>query len=210
MNEEWIERPLQSADRAAGEPRFRPITAARIRRRMQRRWVVRLAVPAAAAAVIAITAVVEILGTQAGKPQPQPEPQPQPQQRIASLEAQVRQLQAQTDATLKLVREVLEKDRQDRHLASLQAELARIPDPAREIERQVDKTAFILVYQADRLYKELNQTESAVRAYKEVIQLFPRNQWADVARERLSQIEHRRINQSERKTGDAPCEPRSV
>jgi TolA-binding protein len=206
VNEGQIEKLLRSADRAAGEPRFRPVTAAQVRRRLQRRWVVRLAVPAAAAAVVAVMVAVGVLGTQAGRPQPQP----QPQQRIASLEAQVKQLQAQTDATLRLVREVLEKDRQERHLASLQAELARIPDPAQEIERQVDKTAFILVYQADRLYQELNQTESAVRAYKEVIQLFPTNQWADVARERLSQIEHRRINQSERKTGDAPCEPRNV
>ena len=49
----------------------------------------------------------------------------------------------------------------------------------------MDKTAFLLIYQADRLYKELNQTESAVAAYKEIIQLFPTNRWADVARERL-------------------------
>jgi outer membrane protein assembly factor BamD (BamD/ComL family) len=59
----------------------------------------------------------------------------------------------------------------------------------------VDKTAFILVYQADKLYKELNRTESAVRAYKEVIQLFPKNRWADVARERLLEIEKHRSNQ---------------
>ena len=77
------------------------------------------------------------------------------------------------------MQEVLEKDRQDRRLAALEAELASIPDPVQEIDRQVDKTAFILVYQADKLYKELNQTDSAVQAYKEVIQLFPTNQWAE-------------------------------
>ena len=118
-------------------------------------------------------------------------------------------MRAQTDATLRLVQEVLAKDRQERHLAALEAELASIPDPKVEIERQVDKTAFILVYQADRLYKELNRTESAVEAYKEVIQLFPKNRWADVARERLSQIEQRQINKSDTK-GEPTCEPGTV
>jgi hypothetical protein len=126
------------------------------------------------------------------------------------LEEQVKQLQARTDATLKLVQEVLERDRQDRRLAALETELASIPDPLQEIDRQVDKTAFILIYQADKLYKELNQTESAVAAYKEVIQLFPTNRWAAVARERLSQIEQPRINKSDGQKGEAKCEPRNT
>jgi len=58
-----------------------------------------------------------------------------------------------------------------------------------QVERQVDKAAFVLIYQADRLYKELNRTESAVAAYKEIIQLFPTNRWAEVARERLAEID---------------------
>ena len=53
----------------------------------------------------------------------------------------------------------------------------------------MDKAAFVLIYQADRLYKELNRTESAVAAYKEIIQLFPTNRWAEVARERLAEID---------------------
>ena len=73
----------------------------------------------------------------------------------------------------------------------------------------MDRTAFLLIYQADRLYLELNQTESAVAAYKELIQLFPDNRWAQVARERLSQIEQRQINKSEDK-GEAKCELRNV
>jgi outer membrane protein assembly factor BamD (BamD/ComL family) len=59
----------------------------------------------------------------------------------------------------------------------------------------VDKTAFLLIYQADRLYKELNQTESAVTAYQEVIQLFPDNRWAQVAKERLAEIGKHRSTQ---------------
>jgi hypothetical protein len=110
---------------------------------------------------------------------------------------------------LKLVREVAESDRRERRLGALEAELAGIGDPMKEIERQVDKAAFVMVYEADRLYQQLNQTESAVEAYKEVIRLFPRNRWATVARERLSEIQAHRFNKTETE-GETKCEPRNV
>lgn len=204
MNEEQIRTLLQRTDEAAGKPAIRGISAAGIRRRIHRRRIITTAAPLTAAAVITIA----IATVSHRKPEPTPLPPPQPE-RIASLEEQVKQLQAQTDATLKLVQEVLETDRQQRRLAALEAELASIPDPVQQMEERVDKAAFVLLYQADRLYKDLNQTESAVAAYKEVIQLFPENQWADVARERLDQIEQRQINKSEDK-GEAQCEPRNV
>jgi hypothetical protein len=203
VNEEQIKRLLVRADEAAGEPQFGPINVTEIRQRVHRRLLLRTGVPMAVAAMVLVGVTLWAIYMKTGSPQPQP-------QRIVSLKEQVKQLQTQTDATLKLVREVLEKDRQNRRLASLEAELASIPDPVKEIDRQVDKTAFLLVYQADKLYKELNQTDSAVRAYKEVIQLFPTNQWADVARERLSQIEQLRINKSDAEKGEAKCEPRNT
>jgi tetratricopeptide (TPR) repeat protein len=206
VNEEEIRALLQKADRAAGPPVYRRPTAAGIRRRLRRKWRVRAGVPVLAAAVVLVATAVGVICLWPQKPQPEPQPEPQ---RIASLETQVKQLQAQTDATLKLVREVLERDRQERRLAALNAELASIPDPMREMDAQVDKTAFLLIYQADRLYKELNQTESAVAQYKEVIQLFPKNRWADVARERLAEIEQHQINKSDSQ-GETRCEARNV
>jgi tetratricopeptide (TPR) repeat protein len=201
VNEERIEQLFAKADEAAGEPTFRCITTAGIRRQVHRRRLVRVAAPTCIAAVVAIAATWLAISMHTARPQPQ---------RIVSLEEQVKQLQARTDATLKLVQEVLERDRQDRRLAALETELASIPDPVQEIDRQVDKTAFILVYQADKLYKELNQTESAVAAYKEVIQLFPTNRWATVARERLSRIEQRQINKSDNEKGEPKWEPRNT
>lgn len=203
MNEDQIRTLLQRADEAAGEPAIRGISVAGIRQRIHRRRIITTAAPLAAAVI-----TIAIATLSHPKPDSIPLPPPQPA-RIASLEEQVKQLQAQTDATLKLVQEVLEKDRHQRRLAALEAELASIPDPVRQMEQQVDRSAFLLLYQADRLYKELNQTESAVAAYKEVIHLFPENQWADVARERLDQIEQRQINKSEDK-GEAKCESRNV
>ena len=202
MSEERIKTLLQKADEVAGGPVFGPVTITRIRQRVFRRRVMMVISSVAAAAVILVVTGVLITRTRPEPPQPQ-------ERRIASLETQVEQLRAQTDATLKLMQEVLAKDRQERRLAALEAELASIPDPRVEIERQVDKTAFILVYQADKLYKELNQTQLAVEAYKEVIQLFPKNRSADVARERLSQIEQRQINKSDTK-GESTCKPGTV
>ncbi|MCU0918296.1 MAG: hypothetical protein MUC88_27585 [Planctomycetes bacterium] len=202
MNEEKIKHLLAEADQRAGEPRFGPVSTAGVRRRACQRRLVWQGGPVAAAALVLVGMTLWAVGRRPGESQPP--------QRIASLEEQVRQLQAQNETTLKLVQEVLEKDRRDRRLAALEAQLASIPDPVKEIDRQVDKTAFILLYQADKLYKELNQTESAVRAYQEIIQLFPTNQWANVARERLSQIEQRRFNKSEGQKGVEKCEPRNV
>ncbi len=204
MNEERIKTLLQRADAVAGKPAFEGVCAAGIRRQIHRRRIIRTggALAAAAVATFAFTLLAVSMGEKTRSPQPQPE-------RIASLEEQVEQLKAQTDATLKLVQEVLEKDRRQRRLAALEAELASIPDPVQQMQQHVDKTVFLLIYQADRLYTELNQTESAVAAYKEVIQLFPTNRWAEVARERLSQIEQRQINKSEDK-GEAKCEQRNV
>lgn len=184
MNREKIETLLRKADEVAGQPIFARVTAGVIRRRIYRRQIIRIATPLTAAAAVAVTASILVLAARNQEIQPQPEPQ-----KIASLEEQIKQLQTRTDATLQLVQEVLERDRRQRRLAAAEAELASIPGPMEQVERQVDKTAFLLIYRADQLYKELNQTESAVAAYKEIIQLFPTNRWAEVAKERLAEID---------------------
>jgi len=184
MNEERIERLLRSADDRAGPPVFGPITAAGVRKRIHRRRIVRTVVPLTAAAAIALVVLFSDAPANRQRPGPVEE-----SQRMAALEEQVRQLQERTDATLRLVENVLAQDRRQRRLDDAEAELASAPDPMEQVQRQVDKAAFVLIYQADRLYRELNRTESAVAAYKEIIQLFPTNRWAEVARERLAEID---------------------
>jgi len=182
MKEDELKNLLQEIDRMAGQPGSTRVDVSSVRRRANRRRLTYRAGPAAAAAVVMIA--LSIWSTSIRTPGPMDE-----QKQIASLESQVRQLQASTNAAMNLIHEVLENERRQSQLDKLEAELASIPDPLEEIQRQVDETAFILVYQADRLHRELNDTESAVETYKRVIKLFPRNQWATVARERLSQIE---------------------
>lgn len=184
MNEERIERLLRGADDGAGPPAFGPITAAGVRKRIHRRRIIRTVVPLTAAAAIALVVLFSHAPANRQGPGGVEE-----SQRMAALEEQVRQLQERTDATLRLVENVLAQDRRQRRLDDAEAELASAPDPMEQVQRQVDKAAFVLIYQADRLYRELNRTESAVAAYKEIIQLFPTNRWAEVARERLAEID---------------------
>lgn len=191
MSDERIEKLLQQADRMAGPPVRVRVDLSDIRRRANRRRIVNFAGPVATAAVLMMALGIWSTTLRTNNTTPE--------ERIASLENQVEQLQARTNAAMSLIQEVLEQERRQRRLDELEAELASIPDPLEEIQKQVDKTAFILVYQADRLYRELNQTDSAVEAYNRVIQLFPKNRWAQVARQRLEEIENKRSNKTDSK-----------
>jgi len=186
MSKNRIEELLREADRLAGRPARISVKPYEIRRLANRRRFKHITGLAAAAAIILIAAGIWRQADDNSR-------QPKEQEKITALEAQVKQLQASTDAAVALIHEVLEDERRQSRLVELEAELASIPDPIEEIEKQVDKTAFILVYQADLLYRKLNETESAIETYNRVIRLFPKNQWAAVARQRLSEIENRRI-----------------
>jgi len=186
MTEDNFGNLLKEADRVAVKPAGTAVDISAVRRRANRRRLARSVGAIAAAAAVLMGLGLASLKLKTSEPTRE-------QVKIASLEFQVKQLQASTDATLALIHEVLEDERRKDRLEELQAELASIPDPREEIEKQVDKTAFILVYQADRLYRELNETESAVETYERVIRLFPKNQWAAVARQRLAQIEGKNI-----------------
>ncbi|MHC4574679.1 MAG: tetratricopeptide repeat protein [Planctomycetota bacterium] len=190
MTEDKIRSLLQRADKVAGPPARPPanLTAA-VRRRAHRRRKRNLVASVAAAATILIAVGVWSLATRTTERRSE-------QERIASLEAQLHQLQARADATLNLIKEVLEREQQQRRLAELQAKLASIGDPLEEVQEQVEKTAFILVYQADRMYLELDQKDSAVRTYRRVVELFPQTRSADTAKQRLSEIQNSLVNKN--------------
>jgi len=188
MEEDKIASLLKQADHTAGGPASVSIDVAAVCRRAHRRQFARKAAPIAAAAVLLLGAAIWGISAWTG-------PTPS-RQKVASLETQVALLQARTDAALNLIHEVLEQERNQHELEALEAKLASIPDPLEEMQKQADRTAFTLVYQADRLYRELDKTDSAVAAYKRVIRLFPANQWAEVARQRLSEIENKKYNKT--------------
>ena len=192
MREDEIKKLLQQADKTAGGPAPVPVNLSAIHRRANRKKIMTLATPLAAAAVCMVA--VGILALRFRNTGPTEE-----QKKIALLESQVKQLKARTDAAFNFIQKVLDEERRQNRLDKLEAQLASIPDPLEEVQKQVDKTAFILVYQADRMYLELNQTDSAVENYKRVIELFPDNRWAKIARQRLSEIKNEKTNKTKQK-----------
>jgi hypothetical protein len=187
MTEDKIKNLLYEADRTAGGPV--PLSAnlaGVVRRRAGRRQTANLAFRVAAAAVVLSAFGIWSFTVKKIRDR----------QRIVALEMQIKQLKTQTDATLNLIREVLEEERKQRRLNELRAQLTSYSDPLEEIQKQVDKTAFILVYQANRMYRELDQKDSAIKAYKRVIELFPQSRWAEEARQRLTEINNNQHNNS--------------
>ena len=182
MTDEKLKNLLQQTDRFAGEPAAVKVNITNIRRKANQRRILYFAGPVAAAAGI-IIAIALWQGTSKQTKITPPEPP-----KIASVDNQLQQLQESTNQAIKIIQEIREKERNQRASAELNAQLASIPDPLEKIQQEVDRTAFILVYSADRMYKELNLTDSAVETYKRVIELFPENQWAKVAQERLEKI----------------------
>lgn len=185
MTEDEIIKLLQEADKTAGRAAPVRVNLSAIRRRAGRRNMIILVAPLAVAALLMVALSISALMFRTTEPTTE-------QEKIAVLETRIKQLQARTDAALSLIQEVLDEERRQSRLDELQAQLASIPDPLEEVQNQVDKTAFVLVYQADRLYRELNQTDSAVENYNRVIKLFSENRWAKVARQRLSEIENKK------------------
>jgi tetratricopeptide (TPR) repeat protein len=204
MTEDKIKNLLQEADRRAGLPRSVSANlSAIVRHRAHRRHVlVRLTAPLAAAAVILIAVGIMNLATRTNE-------KIQDQEKIVSLERQLEQLQEKTDAAITLIQEVLVAEQKKQSLGELEAQLASIPDPLEEIQKQVDTTARILVYQADRLYSEFNRTDSAIETYYRVIKLSPESRWARTARQRLLEIESRKFNKKDSK-GELKWKPQVV
>ncbi len=186
MTEDKIENLLQKADQMAGAPA--PVSvnlSAEVRRRAHRRRIATFVVPLAAAVVLISLGIWGLTINFSEKAD---------EQRRA---AQIKQSQAMSDASLKQQR-----------LDELQAQLASIPDPIEEIQKQVDKTAFILVCQADRMYHEFDLKASAIQTYKRVIERFGQTQWAEVARNRLAEIKNNRNKKGSK--GDLLWKPQSV
>ena len=193
MTEDKIKNLLQEADRMAGLPgAVSANLSAIVRRRAHRRHLrISITAPLAAAAVILIAVGISNFTFRTTE-------KTNDQEKIVLLEKQFEQLQAKTNAAVSLIQEMLIAEQKQHSLSELEAQLASIPDPLDEIQRQVDKTASILVFQADRLYRS-QRTDSAVETYNRVIELFPKTIQAQKARQRLSEIESRKFNKIDSK-----------
>jgi hypothetical protein len=200
MIEDKIKNILRDADQIAGEPKPVFISIPALRRRANHR---RFTTAATALTALLFFALLSI------RYAPHKPSQTPADNKALSLETQIKQLNAKMDATLNLINEVLEDERRQRRLNELQAQLASIQDPFEEIQQEVDKTAFILIYHADHLNRKLNQTDSAIGFYNRIIELFPKNRWAEVARQRILEIKNKKTDKTSLE-GEQVWNPQSV
>ncbi|MBE0536898.1 MAG: hypothetical protein IH624_14635 [Phycisphaerae bacterium] len=184
MNEKRMCELLRSADAASAPPQIQDGFTDVIRRRarsVQRRR--RMAAAAAATVVIAACTCMAVFMRQHRQ-----------QRYMASLEARVKSLETQVQISQRIVDAIRDHEQDQLRVRAMENELADIDDPLATLQRLEDRTAFVMVYEADRLYRQLNLTGSAVQAYKRVVELYPENRWGRIASERLRGIEENNAN----------------
>jgi hypothetical protein len=194
MTENKLKNLLKKADSNIGPPAAFEVNINKIHRIANRRKIIRHILPSAAAAAVILA--VGIWSLQ--KPVTEPKIN---STESAAMQMKIKQFQASNDATIKLVHDIIEQERSQQRLNILKAELASIPNPIEQINEELDRTAFILVYSADKMYDELNLKDSAIETYKRVIKLFPDNRWAQEARQRLEDMKNKTKNNN-RSQGD--------
>ena len=201
MSEDPIKRLLRKADLAAGTPNLRGDVVERVFRLARRRAAVtRWA--AAAGIVLALGAagvMVRIAGRGGGqRPQGQvadaqkqpatsmdtPNSLPAPQTPASRLRAEIASLRAEADSRTAVVEHMLAAEQRRKSLARYRRR-RDWPDPGEQVERQMDRAALAMVFQADRMSRQVELRAPAMAIYHRTIELFPESRWADVARQRL-------------------------
>ena len=189
MNNDRLEQLLQAADKSAGGALYKPDNlAGSVRRRYQRRRIKMIVSPVVIILLLAGLCIFTIMKNTG--------PKPLTAEQTASLNVQIQDLNKRVDATLNLVRDVLERQRSLERIAKLDAQLAEFRDPIEKLNEDINKTAFILVSSADKMHDELNDTDSAVKAYNQVIELFPQAPSAESARQKLLKIQNVTVNKN--------------
>ncbi len=191
-----LESLLQQADAAAGPgPRLPADLVGQIRRRAQRTKRIRLSVGAIAATIVLAGGLIWLFhsnGVQAPGPYDQPSmvesvaPRASDEAEIAALRAEIERLDAEVATLSAAVQQMRQVEADYRRLDELRRELASL-DVADQIARDVDEAVFVMIYDGDRRLAQ-GQKQSAIKVYKQVIRLFPKNRWAKVAREKLASI----------------------
>ncbi|MBP7935657.1 MAG: hypothetical protein KA354_13505 [Phycisphaerae bacterium] len=202
MSQDRIEQLLRQSDRLAGPP---PLLAGRlsdrVRARVKRQRWWRIA-GGSVAAVAGVAACLALLPTvpwgqpsEDGRPIVQVDGQGPTsrktnlaavQEQIAALRAEIRQLRGELRAALADNR--MQAGAEQAALVDKAAD-APMADTLARFDQELERTAFLMVYQADRAYRELNLRDAAARSYRQTIELFPGTNAASVARKRLVELE---------------------
>lgn len=196
MPKEPLEKWLRLADEAAGSPPPLAGHMAEGVRRLAARRRRRAVLGGLGLAAAACVAAVALMWPPAEGPQPAPGPVAEVAKapsdaEVTRLRQELAQVRSEADSRLRVARAMMQMERQSQLSGEIQRATSAWSDPLEPIRREVDKAARTMLCQADRMAGDLAQQPAAAEKYREVSQLFPQSLWADVARQKLSQMENR-------------------
>jgi hypothetical protein len=151
-------------------------------------------VAAGVAAVIGVAVLLNGLKPPANPPQATPmagpadKAPPAPPAPGEDLRAELARLKAEADLRQDLVRRLLAAEDAHKQQAKLR-QLQGRPSAAEGIDRAIARAASIMVYQADNLLDPKKDRQTIIATYRQVVELFGKTQSANVARQRLREIE---------------------
>ena len=180
MNDEHLQQLLKRADMSVRLPEINTkILSVAVRHKFRRQQQIRRSAVAACAAIVLAAAFYSghVYQTR------------QKQQQIARMQQQIERLTRQTDASLKLIDEILIQQKQKDKMTALNRRLAAYADSSGSVQTEVNEAASVLMFQADQLMKQPNRQDDAIEGYRRIIEYFPQTEAAQTARERLQQIE---------------------
>ncbi|MFQ5410696.1 MAG: hypothetical protein ACE5EC_00295 [Phycisphaerae bacterium] len=106
-----------------------------------------------------------------------------------TLKREIRQLRAEADGSLRIVRRMIESRARNARLSAYRKRAA-VADSLMTVRSEAEVAARIMVEHADRLARRSQTQASAVRAWRRTIDLFPKTVWARIARERISNTQN--------------------
>lgn len=102
-----------------------------------------------------------------------------------TLDQELRDLQSQIAVNEQIIRRLKAMETIER----AEAEIARLQSRQFPEQEITERAASAVVYQTDRMYRSTGQSASALQAYREVIEHFPGTASAELAKQRVINIE---------------------
>jgi len=109
---------------------------------------------------------------------------------LVVLEAQADRLLARTGFLQEMDADVQKRLGLAARISSLETKMKQIKDPLDQVKVEVNKTARAMVMSANRFEDTPGLRREAIREYQKVMDLFPDNTWARVAKKRLLALTH--------------------
>jgi hypothetical protein len=106
---------------------------------------------------------------------------------VERLEAELAEIRREADWRMSLAMRMWEGERQAKRQAEIQRRLMKL-NTGTGVEQQVEYAACSMVYQADRMSREMRLIGPAAEIYRQVSEGFPNTPWAALAKQRLADL----------------------